>query len=129
MFRPFLNDNRPADTCRLNNVASTSVQRHDVAPKLMRRCLNVPLGYFLLYFSRYNTGVRWTNLYVFRCTCFITSRILTKRLLKKHNVCIVNATNVNMNLEALVNYTYVASGWKCPAKMSTIFKLTNTFGK
>ena len=38
--------NNPADTWRLYNVASTSMQRHDVASTLRRRCLNVmcPLG-------------------------------------------------------------------------------------
>ena len=36
----------PADTWRLYNVASTSMQRHDVASTLRRRCINVmcPLG-------------------------------------------------------------------------------------
>ena len=36
----------PADTLRLYNVASTSMQRHDVASTLRRRCINVmcPLG-------------------------------------------------------------------------------------
>ena len=32
---------RPADTWRLYNVASTSMQRHDVASTLRRRCINV----------------------------------------------------------------------------------------
>ena len=38
----------PADTWRLKNVASTSMQRHDVASTLRRRCINVmcPLGRF-----------------------------------------------------------------------------------
>ena len=40
----------PADTWRLYNVASTSMQRHDVASTFRRRCINVmcPLGCCLI---------------------------------------------------------------------------------
>ena len=42
----------PAGTWRLYNVGSTSMQRHDVASTLRRRCIKVmcPLGNFLLFF-------------------------------------------------------------------------------
>ena len=41
-----LSHNRPAGTWRSYNVASTSMQRHDVASTLRQRCINVmcPLG-------------------------------------------------------------------------------------
>ena len=43
-----------SSTQRLYNAVSTSMQRHEVAPTLMRQCLNVcmPAGLFRLYVSQ-----------------------------------------------------------------------------
>ena len=46
--------NFPADTWRLYNVASTSMQRHDVASMLRRRCIDVmcPLGFVCFHVQK-----------------------------------------------------------------------------